>query len=66
MCRVISRMDAGDGGQFLGRIQPGTVLVSKPASILPHRLIDLLMDSIHGYKLDPLTNFALVAAMVWG
>lgn len=40
------------GGQFLGRIQPGTVLVSKPASILPDWLSDLFIDPLHRHKLD--------------
>lgn len=40
------------GGQFLGRIQPGTVLVSKPASILPDWLSDLFIDPFHRHKLD--------------
>ena len=39
------------GGKLLGRIQPGTVLVSKPASSLPRWLRDLSI-SISRHKLD--------------
>ena len=40
------------GGKLLGRIQPGTVLVSKPPSNLPNWLSDLWIDPLHRHKLD--------------
>ena len=40
------------GGKLLGRIQPGTVHVSKPSSNLPDWLSDLLIDPVHSHKLD--------------
>lgn len=40
------------GGSLLGRMQPGTVLVSKPASSLPKWLRDLLINPVRRHKLD--------------
>ena len=40
------------GGGAIGRIQPGKVLVSKPASNLPDWLSDMAVDPVHRHKLD--------------
>ena len=39
-------------GKFLGRIQPGTVIVSKPASNLPNWLSDIAVNPKYRHKLD--------------